>query len=105
MTEEKILNMKPGRELNMMVAKEVMGHQVVVDEILGDTERFLDATGDSIWSELTPYSEDDGAAEAVIEKAVGLGFKDAGTWKEFGAGSYMPAEAVCKKALLEIKGN
>ena len=103
MTEDKILNMKPGRELNLMVAKEVMGHEVVADEIMGDTERFLDTTGDSIWSELTPYAEDVGAAEAVINKAVALGFKDADTWKNFGSGSYTPAEAICKKALLEIK--
>ncbi len=101
MTENQILEMKPGRELNMMVAKELMGHEVAADEIIGDTERFLDPSGDSIWSELTPYSEDTGAAEAVINKAAELGFTDVGTWWEFGAGSYKPAEAVCKKALLE----
>ncbi len=105
MAEDKILNMKPGRELNLMVAKEVMGHEVAVDEVMGDTERFLDSEGDSIWSELTPYSEDVAAAEAVINKAVKLGFKDVKTWWDFGSGSYQPAEAVCKKALLEIMTN
>jgi hypothetical protein len=100
-TREKILKMEPGRELNMMVAKEVMGHDVVADEVMGDTERFVDGEGNSIWGELTPYSEDTGVAEAVINRAIKLGFTDAGTWWDFGSGSYQPAEAVCKKALLE----
>ena len=86
----------------MLVAKEVMGHEVVSDQVLGDTERFVDAAGSSIWSELTPYSEDVGAAEAVINKAVKLGFTDVKTWRDFGSGSYTPAEAICKKALLKI---
>ena len=102
MAKDKILKMEPGRELNIMVAREIMGHQVVADEVMGDTERFVASAGDSIWSELMPYSEDKAAAEAVINKAVELGFTDAGTWWEFGSGSYQPAEAVCKKALLEI---
>jgi hypothetical protein len=101
MTKDKILEMKPGRELNIMVAKEVMGHEVVVDELMGDTERFTDGAGDSVWSDLTPYSEDVGAAEAVVNKAIALGFSDAGTWWDFGSGSYQRAEAVCKKAILE----
>ncbi len=99
---DKILKMAPGRELNMMVAREVIGHEVVADDILGDTERFIDAAGNSIWGELTPYSEDDEIAEAVINKAVKLGFTDVETWWDFGEGRYLPAEAVCKKALLEI---
>lgn len=103
MTKDKILEMKPGRELNIMVAKEVMGHEVAVDENIGDTERFIDESGDSIWSDLTPYSEDVGAAEAVVNRAVELGFSNAGTWWDFGSGSYQRAEAVCKKAVLEIR--
>ncbi len=101
MTKEDILKMEPGRELNMLVAREVMGHEVVADDVMGDTERFVDAAGESIWSELTPYSEDVAVAEAVINQAVKLGFKDVKTWWDFGSGSYQPAEAVCKKALLE----
>ena len=103
MIQEEILRMKPGRELSMMVAREVMGNKVVADEFVGDTERFVGAAGDSIWSELTPYSEDVGAAEAVINKAAALGFNDAETWRDFGSGRYKPAEAICKKALLEVR--
>ena len=102
MTKDAILKMEPGRELNMLVAKVVMDHEVVADAVIGDTERFVDAAGESIWSELTPYSEDIDIAEAVINQAVKLGFKDVKNWWNFGAGSYQPAEAVCKKALLEI---
>ena len=101
MDQDRILKMEPGRELNILVAREVMGHEVVCDEVMGDTERFVDASGDSIWSELTPYSEDTSIAEAVINRAVKLGFTDVKTWWDFGSGSYEPAEAVCKKALLE----
>lgn len=101
MTKDKILTMKPGRELNMLVAREIMGHEVVSDEVMGDTERFVDASGDSIWAELTPYSEDVEIVESVINRAIKLGFADAGTWWDFGSGRYQPAEAVCKKALLE----
>lgn len=102
MTKDKILKMAPGKELNVLVARKVMGHEVVVDAVMGDTERFVDNAGNSIWCELTPYSENIEIAEAVINKAVTLGFSDAGTWWEFGDGRYQPAEAVCKKALIEI---
>ena len=101
MTEDKILKMAPGREMNIIVAKEVMGHEVACDEFVGDTERFLDGDGNSVWSNLTAYSEDVSAAQAVINKAVEMGVSDAGTWWDFGAGQYRPAEAVCKKALIE----
>ena len=97
---ENILKMTPGRELNRMVAEEVMGHEVIMDEVLGDSERFVDGAGASIWGNLTPYSEDIDIAEAVINKAAKLGFTDVKTWWNFGSGSYQPAEAVCKKALL-----
>ena len=39
MTREEILEMKPGIELNMKVAEQVMGNIVVNDEILGYLER------------------------------------------------------------------
>ena len=40
MTKEEILAMKSGRELNIKVAEDVMGHEVTWDEI-GEVSGFL----------------------------------------------------------------
>ena len=50
--------MIPGRELNIIVARHVMGHEVVSDEVFCDMERLVDEDGNSVWDEQKPYSED-----------------------------------------------
>ncbi len=58
MVEKEILEMKPGAELNILVAKQIMGHDVVSDQMMGEMERFMDKEGESIWGTPLPYSED-----------------------------------------------
>ena len=100
-SREKILAMKPGRELNIIVAKYVLGHDVVTDKFLGEVERLEDSDG-SIWSILLGYSEDNEAAQNVVCAMMDKGFLDAPKWDQFGDGAYTPAESICKKALLCI---
>jgi len=102
MTEEEILAMKPGRELNIKVAEDVMGHEVTVDEIFGDVERHIDKEGRSVYGPLMPYSEDISAAQVVRDKMIDLGHGDAIFWEGYGNGLYMQAEAICKVALLVV---
>ena len=64
MTKEEILSLKAGRELNIKIAEEVMGHKFVQDETLGDMENH----GQSVYGLLQPYSEDIAAAWLVLEK-------------------------------------
>jgi hypothetical protein len=104
MTKEEILAMKPGRELNIVVAEVVMKHKVTVDEILGDMERPVDEDGSSVWDNLRPYSEDTSAAQLVVERMITLGHSDAVSWEHYGNGIYTQAEAICKRALLVVLG-
>jgi hypothetical protein len=100
-SREEILAMKPGRELNFIVAKYVLGHDVVTDESLGELER-LEGKEGSIWSIPSRYSEDDEAAQDVVCAMMDMGYLDAPKWDEFGDGAYTPAEAICKQALLRV---
>ena len=102
MTEEEILAMKPGRELNLKVAKKVMRHEVITDEIFGDMERYTDKDGSSIYGALQPYSEDISTAQLVVKLMIDLGHGDAIFWEHYGNGIYTQAEAICKVALLTI---
>ena len=103
MTQEEILTMEPGRELNIEVAKEVMEHVVASDGMLGYLERLIDpGDGGSVWSSLQPYSEDISVAELVVDKMIERGYDDAIYWADFGDGVYTEAEAICKAALLAI---
>lgn len=103
MTEQEILAMEPGTELDKIVAEQVMGHEVTRDELFGYMERLIDPEdGTSIWSPPQPYSEDMSAAESVVEKMIELGHSDALYWADFGDGAYGEAEAICKAALLAV---
>jgi hypothetical protein len=103
MTEKEILSMKPGAELNIMVAKEVMGHRVIKDEHLGDMERFKSKNDkSSVFGLVQPYSEDITIAAQVIEKMVEKGYQDAPSWEDFGGGKYTESEAISKAALCAI---
>ncbi len=103
MTKNEILTMEPGSELNMTVAKEIMGNVTTEDATWGFMERLLDPTdGSSVWVPLTPYSEEISEAESVVEAMLELGYLDAIYWAEFGDGKYSDAEAICKASLLAI---
>ena len=104
MTKEEILAMKPGKKLNIAVAKLVMEHQVIVDEILGDMERPVGEDSSSTWDTLLLYSEDMSAAQLVTERMITLGHNDAVSWDQYGEGVYTRAEAICKRALLVVLG-
>lgn len=101
-SREKVLAMKPGRELNIIIAKFVMGHDVVTDKSLGEMERLIDNDGSSVWSILSCYSEDYEAAQDVVSAMMDKGYLEAAKWDQFGSGAYTPPEAICKRALLCI---
>jgi hypothetical protein len=118
MTKKEILAMKPGMELNMLVAERILGHSVKQDEIMGYMERITmprtqtntscascsggAVEGDSIWGSVEKYSEDISAAKVVIKKMLEIGYKDAKSWADFGDGKYTEAEAICKAALIAV---
>jgi hypothetical protein len=103
MTEKEILEMNPGIDLNIMVAKEVMGHRIVKDETFGYMERFKSRRDkSSVFGMVAAYSEDPAIAKQVIEKMVEKGYKEATCWADFGNGAYSEAEAISKAALCAI---
>jgi len=103
MTKEEILAMQPGCELNIKVAKEIIGHEVVEDKTLGYVERFTcKDDNSSVWDTLHNYSEDMAAAELVVNKMVQLGHYDAIYWADFGGGAYTEPEAICKRSLIAL---
>jgi hypothetical protein len=103
MDEKSILAMKPGMDLDIEVAREVMDHKVIKDENLGYLERFVSAKdGGSVWEAIQPYSQDMAAAELVIEKMKEQGQTDAASWADFGGGAYSEPEAVAKAALIAV---
>ena len=104
MTKEEILALKPGRDLNMAVAKHIFEHDVTEDEIFGDMEGHMDLDGSTVWDNLSPYSEDMTSTLQVAEKMISLGHDDIDCWGEYGGGSYTPTEAICKRALLVVLG-
>lgn len=102
MTEEEILAMGPGLELNIKVAEEIMGSSVTKDDIFGYVERYTDEEGKSVWDTLHAYSEDISVAESVVKKMLNLGYDDAIYWAALGCGVYTEPEAICKAALLAL---
>ena len=103
MTQEAILAMKPGGELNTKVAEDIIGHVVSKDATFGYMERLTDESGSSVWDTLKPYSEDISAADLVVRKMTALGYEDAVNWADFGNGAYTEPEAICKAALLAVQ--
>ena len=98
MRNDKIAEMKAGRELNSIVAEEIMGCDVIEDEVFGDMERHLDKEGNSVYLPLSPYSEEMPGAHQVISKMLSLGYDEAEYWK----GETRP-EVICKAALSVIQ--
>ncbi|MBI2906916.1 MAG: hypothetical protein HYX92_04605 [Chloroflexi bacterium] len=104
MSLEEILAMKPGAELNALVAEQVMGKRVVKDQFFGYMEQSIHPEdGSSIWGDPLPYSEDMDWAEMVVDKMIEKGFDDAICWADFGNGAYTEPEAICKAALCALR--
>jgi hypothetical protein len=101
MTEKEILEMKPGPELNIKVARDVMGHRVIKDETLGYMERFkISKDKSTVFGLVQPYSEDASIAAQVIDIMIEKGYEETSSWADFGGGVYTEAEAICKAALI-----
>jgi len=96
-TKEEILAMKPGRELNIRVAEEIIGHNVIEDEIFGDMEVSRDDKGNSVYQPLRRYSEDISEAQIVVNKMIKTERNEALLW----ANDSRP-EVICKAALVSI---
>ena len=97
---EAVLDLNPGRELNILVAKYVMGHEVTTDATIGEMERITDIEGDNAWSLVQQYSEDLETAQMVVDRMVEEGYLDALLWHTYGDSRYTPAEAICKRAFI-----
>lgn len=98
---EAVLALSPGRELDILVAKYVMGHEVVSDTIMGEVEGITDVEdGGTIWSSVQQYSEDMEAAQKVVDRMMEEGYLDALSWHTYGNGKYTYAEAICKRAFI-----
>jgi hypothetical protein len=103
MTEKEILAMRPGPELNIKVAREIMDHKVIHDEHLGFMERLVNPVDkSSIFGLVQKYSEDRDLAELVVDRMLEKGFEDARYWADFGDGAFTEAEAICKAALCAV---
>jgi hypothetical protein len=89
MTQEEILAMPPGIELNMKVAEEVIGYVISKDNTFGYMKRTLypetknpacgccsPKEGDSVWGLVQPFSEDISAAELVVDRMIEIGYDD-----------------------------
>lgn len=112
MTKEKIMAMRAGKGLDIMVAKTVMGHRYVRDETFGDME----IGPEGINNLLQPYSSDISAAWDMLEHMKGYNPRvafDTHSEKWEAAFSFNEAEftfpvvlaatapeAICKAALL-----
>lgn len=98
MDESQIDEMKAGKELNALVAKEIMGTKVVLDAIFGLMEVHLADNGEHVYNILQAYSEDLAAAKRVVAKMVKLGFEtETAYWK-----SDDRPDIICKAALRAI---
>jgi len=115
MTEEEILAMEAGRDLNIRVAEDVEGCKFVIDDIFGDIQVYDNGR----WIALQPYSEDESVALSVLERlkehyGVSIDInKFEGRWQvnlgKGGANYYYPdlradsfPEAICKADLLIV---
>ena len=92
-TNEDISPLKQGRALNILVAEHVMRRRVVNDEIFGDLEIYYEQSGNTLFQQLLPYSEDFAAAKKVINKMSNAGYAEAAYWE------YETPEVICRASL------
>ena len=97
MRREKILAMKPGRKLNILVAEEIMECSVIEDKILGDVEVYANKEGEILYQLLLPYSENIAAAHKIVAKMLKQGHDEAEYWKNDDR-----PDVICRASLLAI---
>jgi hypothetical protein len=97
MTRDKILAMKAGRKLNILVSEKIMGNKPVNDDVLGDTEVHTTDQGESVYGPLPAYSEDIDSAQLVVTKMINLGYNEAQLWE-----NEKRPDVICRAALLTI---
>ena len=90
--------MKTNRELNIKVAEDIIGCDVIEDEVFGDMERHDDKDGNSVYLPLQPYSEEISEAQRVVMKMLSLGHDEAEYWKD-----ETRPDVICKAALAIIQ--
>lgn len=128
MTREEILNMEPGRELNALVARDVMHQEVYLsrEEWVKKGMPHIQHWNENVrypayWNEsymdslaVADYSFDISAAMEIVEKCKkwfslqwnGLEYVcEIGIDAPFKIGSKSAPEAICKAALLAMKGS
>ena len=98
-TQEDISAIGSGRELDILVAYYVMGHDVVTDDMFGDVERLTDLDGSSVWVPLVSYSSDVEVSNQVIERLTQLECDIAPLMGNKTDGKDRLAEITCRKAL------
>ena len=98
MNEKQINEMQPGEELNVLVAKEIMGVKVVHDPIFGLVEIHLTDKGSPVYNTLQRYSEDIHAARQALSRMIQLGFETETAYWEIDD----RPEIICKAALRAI---
>ncbi|MFH0726471.1 MAG: hypothetical protein V2B19_09010 [Pseudomonadota bacterium] len=98
MDNGQIDRMQPGRELNILVAKEVMGTKVVTDEIFGLMEMIITDKGENVFITLRAYSEDMSFARRVIARMIELDFHDETAYWQ----AEDRPEIICKAALRAV---
>ncbi|GAB6194511.1 hypothetical protein [Desulfocastanea catecholica] len=87
-----------GPELDKLVARQVMKHKIVMDDIFGLLEMYTTEKGENIYQALHPYSQDLACAQYVIHKMDEMAFHDATAyWR----GDDRP-EIICKAALRAV---
>jgi hypothetical protein len=90
--------MSPGEDLNILVAREVMGAQVIRDDIYGLLEMGVSEKGETVYVPLRAYSEDLPAAKRVITKMIEMNYEDETAYWE----DEDRAEIICKAALRAV---
>jgi hypothetical protein len=95
---QKIDQMQPGEELNILVAREVMGTKVVLDDTFGLMEMVITNKGENVYVTLRAYSEDLSSAQRIIARMIEMGYDDETAYWQ----SEDRPEIICKAALRAV---
>jgi hypothetical protein len=96
--QKKIDQLQPGEELNILIAREVMGMKVVLDDTFGLMEMVITDKGENVYVTLRAYSEDLSSAQRVIARMIELDYDDETAYWQ---GEERP-EIICKAALRAV---
>lgn len=90
--------LQPGEELNILVAREVMGTKVVLDDTFGLMEMVITDKGENVYVTLRAYSEELSSARRVISRMIEMDYDDETAYWQ---GEERP-EIICKAALRTV---